>query len=128
MPLTRIALRIFGYRRWQRLLFLTVPGIIDAKVTDEIITEARRTARLVRAAGEGIVKGSCLEQSVVLWWLLRRQRRPCELRIGVRMAAAGFEAHAWVEVGGKVVNDSEDVRQDYAPFEQDIAKAAMEWR
>jgi len=35
----------------------------------------------------------------------------------------GFEAHAWVEIGSTVVNDSEEVRKDDVPFDQDIAVA-----
>jgi hypothetical protein len=37
----------------------------------------------------------------------------------------GFEAHAWVEIESTVVNDGEEVRKDYAPFDQDIAAACM---
>lgn len=72
------------------------------------------------AAKEGIVRGKCLEQSIVLWWLLLRKRLPAELRIGVRQSDAGLEAHAWVEVQGNIVNDSEDVLTEYVPFREDI--------
>jgi hypothetical protein len=37
----------------------------------------------------------------------------------------GFEAHAWAEIGSTVVNDGEDVRKDYPPFDQDIAASCM---
>jgi hypothetical protein len=72
------------------------------------------------AAKEGIVHGKCLEQSIVLWWLLLRRRVPAELRIGVRQSGTGLEAHAWVEVQGNIVNDNEDVLNEYVPFREDI--------
>jgi len=59
----------------------------------------------------------------VLWWLLRRRSHPCKSGVGVRNTAGGFEAHAWVEIGSTVVNDGQEVRNDYAPFDQDIAAA-----
>jgi len=71
VPLTRMALRIFGYRHWQDLLFLAVPPVCGDEVRPELISEARRAARLIRAAAtEGLARGRCLEQSVVLRWLL----------------------------------------------------------
>jgi hypothetical protein len=66
-----MALRIFGYRHWQDLLFLAVPPVCGDEVRPELISEARRAARLIRAAAtEGLARGRCLEQSVVLRWLL----------------------------------------------------------
>ena len=40
---------------------------------------------------------NCLEQSLVLWWLLRRRGIAADLRIGARKDSDRFEAHAWVE-------------------------------
>jgi hypothetical protein len=58
VPLTRMALRIFGYCHWQDLLFLAVPPVSGAEVRPELISEARRAARLIRtAATEGLAKG-----------------------------------------------------------------------
>jgi hypothetical protein len=60
VPLTRMALRIFGYCHWQDLLFLAVPNVSGAEVRPELIIEARRAARLIRtAATEGLAKGRC---------------------------------------------------------------------
>ena len=78
------------------------------------------------AAREGVYHGRCLEQSLTLWWLLARRGLPAELHIGVRKAASGFEAHAWVELFGAVVNDADEVRQDYVPFGRDIASLGIE--
>jgi hypothetical protein len=98
-------------------------------VTPDSIASARRTARLVAAAAqEGIARGRCLEQSIVLWWFLKRRRYPAELQIGGRRTDAGFEAHAWVELGGTVVSDGDTVHKDFAPFSRDIAPLGTEPR
>ena len=48
-------------------------------------------------------RAACLEQSLVLYYLLRRLRAPVQFRLGVQ--AHPFLAHAWVEVDGQPVND-----------------------
>jgi hypothetical protein len=63
---------------------------------------------------------NCLRQSLVLWYLLRRQGIASELHLGVRREAGEFQAHAWVEFGGLTLNDGQDVRRRYAAFERPI--------
>ena len=46
----------------------------------------------------------CLQRSIVTSRLLRQHNIPAEVVIGYR--AAPFFSHAWVEVAGRVVNDS----------------------
>ena len=46
VPLTRMALRIFGYRHWQDLLSLAGPPVSGDEVRPELISKARRAARL----------------------------------------------------------------------------------
>jgi hypothetical protein len=69
------------------------------------------------AAREGLHRGTCLERSLVLWWLLRRKQVPAQICLGARKTASLFEAHAWVEVDGRVINDTGEVHNHYAPFE-----------
>jgi hypothetical protein len=130
LPMTRAAFRIVGVRRWNSLLAKAIPrGIPLRTVTPELLVETKDVARMVTAASrEGYFHGKCLEKSVVLWFLLSRKRVPAELRIGVRQSANGFEAHAWVEVQGTIVNDTEDVLHNYVPFREDIASLGAEQR
>jgi transglutaminase superfamily protein len=46
----------------------------------------------------------CLQRAIVTARLMRGRGIPAEVVIGYR--AAPFFSHAWVEVGGRVVNDS----------------------
>ena len=130
LPLTGAALRTVGFRRWKLFLARFTPANNSTEpVTAESLKSARRFARMVAAASEeGIFHGKCLARSMVLWWFLRRRRMPAELQIGGRHVNAGFEAHAWVEIAGTVINDHEAVGQDYAPFRGNAASAGIDSR
>ncbi len=60
---------------------------------------------------------TCLPASLLLWWLLRRRGIAADLCIGARTLTGEFEAHAWVELDGIVLNDDQDVREIYLPFD-----------
>jgi hypothetical protein len=70
--------------------------------------------RVCRALDEACVwyfkDAYCLQRSAVVTWLLRRHGVAADLVIGFRPVP--FDSHAWVEVGGKVVND----RPQYQKF------------
>lgn len=72
------------------------------------------TARVCRAVEEACIwyfkRAYCLQRSTVTTWMLRRRGVAADLVIGVRPAP--IDSHAWVEVGGQVVND----RPQYQKF------------
>lgn len=83
--------------------------------------QAKKTERMVRVASSyGLYNGKCLEKSLVLWFLLRRQGLNGDLRIGARKEGDRFEAHAWVEFLGFPLDESENVRQRFKPFQHVI--------
>ena len=80
------------------------------------------TCRMVKAGAQyGLGHPTCLEQSLVLWYLLQSRRIPARFRIGVRKAAGKFEAHAWVEYEGTRLNQAEELHQHYVAFEGDLS-------
>lgn len=80
------------------------------------------TARMVRAAARhGIGSPSCLEESLVLAYLLRKQGIASQLRIGVKKNIPKFEAHAWVECDGIVLNESGALHDHYSPFDAEFS-------
>ncbi len=127
LPLTRLGLYLVGFRRWQSLLIRLLPRHVpsprvhgDAQPPPETCGEV--TARMVQAAArEGLGAANCLERSLVLWWLLARQGGAAELRIGTRKKDAELEAHAWVELAGRVLGEEGDPHKEYAAFEESIA-------
>ena len=123
LPLTRLALRVVGFRRWQSFLTRFVPHSSQAAPANAAARGAQ-TARMVRAAArEGLGRPNCLSRSLVLWWLLARQGFPAELRIGARKKDAALEAHAWVELAGRVLGEDDDPHTQFAAFQQPVAAA-----
>ena len=59
---------------------------------------------------------SCLQRAAATTCLLRHYGTPAQLVIAAQHAP--FEAHAWVEVDGKVVNDSREVQSLYAVLDK----------
>jgi hypothetical protein len=120
---TWVGLRLVGFRRWKTLLVRLTPPRPDATqpVGSARIETAREIARIQQAVSRHLVfNASCLEQSLVLWWLAARRGIPAELRIGARKQAGRFEAHAWVELGNLVLNDSGEAHLHFAPFDGSI--------
>ncbi len=131
LPLTAAALRLLGFRRWQAALarLAGAPTPLGDARANSLLENAQLAARMVHAASEnGFRRASCLEQSLVLQWLLSRQGIPAQLRIGVRKQQQHFEAHAWVESGGAVLNDGDDAHRHYTPFDGSIAAAEAQPR
>lgn len=124
LPMASLALRLAGFRRLQAVLVRLSP--VAPKFSREPAAErAALTARIVGAAARhGLGRPNCLRQSLVLWWLLRRQGISAELRIGVRKTGQVLEAHAWVEHEGAPINEEEDLHEYYAPLEGPLAAAS----
>ena len=120
LPLISVSLNIRGFRRTHA----TLRQFLRNSNAEGAGAEPEMTARMVRAAARYVpVHGSCLEQSLVLWFLLRREGIASELRIGARKSASGFEAHAWIECRGKALNETQEVHRHYAAFDQALGAA-----
>ncbi len=113
LPLADLALRVDRYQSIYEKLRKRTPLKGDLPQTPQLLA-AQRYAQLVAAASRrNPFESTCLRRSLVLWWLLRRKGIDSALCLGVRKRADNLEAHAWVEVAGKVVNDSQEVVETY---------------
>jgi hypothetical protein len=120
---TWLGLRLAGLQRWKAALawFLPSATIPAGPIDPDLIHSAREVARLEQAAARHLFfRANCLEQSLTLWWLLRRRGIEAELRVGARKEAERFEAHAWVEFRGVVLNDSAEHHLHFVPFDGPI--------
>jgi len=121
LPLTALTLWLLGFTRTQSMLATLAPidkhsGPGQKQAT---VYQAHVTAKMVTVAAQrGPFRASCLPQSLVLWWLLRRQGIDNELRFGVRKNPDRLEAHAWVELSNTVLNDRADVGRRFLPFKR----------
>lgn len=141
LPLVAASLKFWGVKRAQaglaRLLPMKheKPGFCNNFGNNSEIWEKKpgfwatgdrtskivKTTRMVQLAARYCQPwAKCLQKSLVLWALLRRQGINAELRIGVRREGGNFEAHAWVEYEGFVLNDASDVRDRFATFDRPI--------
>lgn len=123
LPAVAALIRIKGLKHCQALLTGLTPAVNNSGLKAEGSAEslARTVVRIVTAAAaHGPYRANCLQQSVTLWWLLRRRGLESELRIGARKEGGRFDAHAWVELSGHALNESRDVGVRYTVFEQPI--------
>ncbi len=134
LPVISLSLKMCGFRATQESLlrFLAHPRLVpqgDPTGPRLAFERTRLTARMVNAAGRHAWPGStCLEKSLVLWWLLRRQGIESELRIGARKLDGKFEAHAWVERESIAVNEPPEGHRHYAPFDESLSSVPLEPR
>jgi hypothetical protein len=126
LSLTMLGLRTMSFRRCKELVqqfsSITSPrrGIEanrQMEVREKIVSAMNAVVR------NGPWRPNCLERSLALWWLFQMNAVDGELHIGGRKSQGCFEAHAWVEWDGQVLNDSTDVHKHYARFDAPIAAA-----
>jgi hypothetical protein len=98
----KTALGICGYGpviRWIRGRLESVPAM--AAVDPEVVKTSERAVAMAGALYPG--RALCLEQSLVLYYFLRRQGVAVKHCHGV--IPRPFQAHAWIEYQGEVIND-----------------------
>ncbi len=99
-----------------------------AEVKPEALEQARAIARIVQAAAKnGLYRANCLQESLALWWLLERRGIRSSLQIGVRKTGDRLEAHAWVQYGGRPLNENDSVNARFTPFERSIFPSGATW-
>jgi Transglutaminase-like superfamily len=73
------------------------------------------TRWLRRYAGRFRKPSACLDQAIALRYFLAQQGIAAELKIGVKRQP--FAAHAWIEVAGTPVLESDHVQRDFVCFD-----------
>lgn len=121
MPSIALLMRVMGYRPAKNALWRLTSRRAQNPSTPLSDPDLQNTVQLAAfAAKHTIGTPTCLTRSLALWWMLRAQGIPTEIKIGVRSAQAGsgaIEAHAWVEKDGCVLNDSPAAIRTFAVFD-----------
>lgn len=126
---TWAGLRLSSFRGWKSVLGLFVPRTDSPSSTfqADLLAMARMIAQMESSAARYLFfTPNCLEQSLALWWLLRRRGIEAELRIGGRKEAGRFEAHAWVEVPGAIFDNAAGEHHHFAPFDATAGSIEVE--
>jgi hypothetical protein len=114
----------------QRVVSKRAPGQLTSRTSEAAGTphaqgaEARSHARALgdavrRAAKYGIFRPACLVQAIAIQRLLAADGiQGAIIRVGVKQAEAGMEAHAWVELEGDVIGDTLAHVREFAPLNE----------
>jgi hypothetical protein len=109
----RVGLSTFRFATVRSLIMDRATPITDGYSVEQIVWAVRATSRYVPNA-------TCLTQALVVQRFLIRSGHRCRLRLGVaKDAVRGFEAHAWVECGERVVigeSGGESVTSRFTPI------------
>lgn len=113
LALVDLLMKVLGFARFYRLVrgWPTRQGLTPGPGAAEALC-----ATVDRAAVYYFKRAWCLQRSATTACLLRRKGIPAQLVIGVERFP--FYAHAWVEVDGRVVNDSPQVKKRYTVIER----------
>ncbi len=124
LPIIDLQLRRQGYVRTKAWLDArvapaqalgTLQGSHPARAIQDADIFAHRIARVVGIAARRTPwRTTCLRQALLLHHLLARRGIASDLRIGVRTAADGFAAHAWVERHGAVLIGGDESAHTYS--------------
>jgi hypothetical protein len=121
LPAISLSLKIRGFRATQQALQkFSIPSKSEKRLGERVMDGERvnLAVRMVNAAGRyDLGQASCLEKSLALWWLLRREGMASSVRIGARKSSGKFEAHAWVERDGVALNEPREEHRHYATFD-----------
>jgi hypothetical protein len=109
----------FGFHI-RRKNFAALHSVVRNSGVDQHTSGSTRLAELCRAVDLACIwygkRVLCLQRSAATTCLLRRHGIPAQLVIGIQQIP--FNAHAWVEVEGQVVNDRPYMQKMYAVLER----------
>ena len=108
LPLVAGAVRVFGYTATRGWLERHSSAAGQREPSPRDFDAAQRLAEVAGIAGRhGTITSTCLRQSLLVYWLLRRRGFAPKFRIGVRRQREVIDAHAWVELQGRALGQGE---------------------
>jgi hypothetical protein len=113
LVLIKLMLVTIGFARTLRVLESRVRSRATTLDPDAATLQASARAVVVAAV---LMPGriECLEQSLALWYLLRRRGVGVALTFGMRQYP--FGAHAWVTYRGEPLNEDREALRHYVAF------------
>jgi hypothetical protein len=100
--------------------FRTLHGLLKNRPVDTPTGNDKSIERVCETVNHACIwypkRALCLQRAFVTTWLLRKQGINASMVLGAQRLP--FKAHAWVEVGGKAINERSDVQTTYAVWER----------
>ena len=116
LPVVTWTGRVLGYRAAKRLLACLTPlhfSRLDRTKRAQMVQASMMTDLVAVAAERSFSIVPCWLRALVLYRLLQRQRIRSEIRFGVVRKGKGIQAHAWVELDGRVFDPSGNCAEFY---------------
>lgn len=111
----KVGLRVTGFARTLRWIHWRVDHLPRRRTgPPPAIDPVAHAVALAAALYPG--RARCLEQSLLLYYLLRRRGIDAHFRLGVQPHP--FGAHAWVECGGMPINDVPEHVRHFVPISE----------
>ena len=108
LPVISAALRIFRFNRSHAWLLRHSQGSGFIQADSADLKASERLAQLANIAGRrGVITATCLRQAMLLQWWLRRRGLDAKLKLGARIEEGQFDAHAWVELEGRALGQTD---------------------
>ena len=125
---TELSLRAFGLKKTEKLLRLFSKKTAPPDPEPEGVILDRYATILNEIKRQTFLKGRCLSQSLVMRLLLGRLGIKSQLVIGARISNGMFNAHAWLEKNGAVLNDHPSVISEYPVFSASKLNSVLKFK
>lgn len=105
-------MRVLPFRRVAALRGLRPIRLARETTGPRVSVNVETVGWAVRAAGRRTPwTSTCLMQALAGAAMLRRRRVPCCVHLAVAPAGAGYDAHAWLSVGDRILTGESQMRR-----------------
>ncbi len=111
--LIETSLRFTSLKTTERILSILVKKVPPPNEKETIILLDKYATIFNQINHQPDLKGRCLSQSLAMRCLLQRKGITSALKIGVNQIHGHFDAHAWLERDGILINDHPSVITNY---------------
>ncbi len=116
-------LALLGYARVRRIVEACSRHRAPGPATPSDVASAKELAWLAAlAARQAVGEAACLRRSLLVYGLLRRRGLLPVLQLGIGPHVATFRAHAWIELEGTPLLDSDAM---FRPFVRQATPSRM---
>lgn len=117
--LTEVTLRFTSLKTTEKLLSFFRKHVAAPNQHETTVILDKYTTLFNQMNQLPMLKGRCLSQSLVMRLLLNRKGISSDLKIGLSQNQGAFDAHAWLEKDGLLLNDHPSVIANYLVLPKD---------
>lgn len=111
--LTEAILRFTDLKTTKKLLSFFMKNVPQPDYNETALIIDKYSTIFNQMKQQTSLKGRCLSQSLVMRLLLNRKGISSDLKLGIAQNEGKFDAHAWLEKDGVLLNDHPSVIANY---------------